>query len=119
MKKQLKFRGWDTLNKKMYYDGFFISPNNIQWKWKDENFSDTEIVNYSINQFVITDKNTNDIYEGDIVLVGKIKTVVKYKIGTFVLEIPENGKFYTFFDFTSCIAFEKIGNIYENPELIN
>ena len=118
MKRKLKFRAWDKQNKKMYYDGFFLNPDDIQWQWKDEKFSDSEIVDYVINQFVITDKNENDIYEGDIVFAGVIKTVVKYKIGTFILEIPENGKFYTFFDFASRIALEKIGNIYENQELL-
>ena len=33
--------------------------------------------------------------------------------------VEENVLSKLFFDFTSCIAFEKIGNIYENPELIN
>ena len=72
----------------------------------------------------LTDKNGKKIFEGDIVKTDKFNTpnklyVIKYDLllGAFIGE--DNGTMYfTTFDGDSEL-FEIIGNIHDNPELLN
>ena len=75
----------------------------------------------------LKDKNGTEIYEGDILLFNnshngmnrKWKCVVKYRGGSFVCEYPVDGV-YNHFDSWNVpkVTWEVIGNIYENPELL-
>lgn len=73
----------------------------------------------------LTDKNGKKIFEGDIVtglfLFGmSVNAVVAFKDGSFGLEWYRGGV-NTFTAFTSLcnVEYEVIGNIHDNPELLN
>ena len=88
----------------------------------------------------LKDKNDNEIYEGDIVEVGDFIYSIKFEIGSFML-VRSSDKIDMYSEFDKCwnddvyplcqfhweSNAEKdylynckiIGNIYENPELLN
>ena len=70
----------------------------------------------SICQFTgLKDKNGKEIYEGDIVLnLGKMKFVVTWERGGFSAKNSYNCQCLHLWD-----DLEVIGNLYENPELVN
>ena len=120
--KEIKFRAWDKENKKMVYSGtddfWFMSFDNesigILGCHNIGGDPDTTIDSFELMQFVgLTDKNGKKIYEGDIVSSSNkgIKKVFWSKLdcqfaidGTYLYRMAD---------------IEIIGNIYENPELLN
>ena len=124
-----KFRAWDRLTGKMFPVGiidcsiqavYIEEPNGLD---SCRNFDEIELMQST----GLEDKNGREIYEGDIVKY-------KYKKCTFT-DIATYSKFYAFFglkDDTGDLicsfdwllenvgkdGFEVIGNIYENPELL-
>jgi uncharacterized phage protein (TIGR01671 family) len=116
--REIKFRGWDDIVNDFCYliinHGSF--PHIIESKGLKPNVKKWE-------QYTgLKDKNGKEIYEGDIVLYGinehkyEVKWVVDEEIDAFK---------YTGWDITSWYDKETseeytvIGNIYENPELLN
>lgn len=117
--KDIKFRAWDKLKKHMYY--------NVQNMYCDSKLRDclgdillvptkSEVMKY----IGITDDKDDEIYEGDIVAfettdnirgVGYVKW--EYQKAMFLID----GDDITFFDDIKNILV--LGNIYENPELLN
>ena len=109
----IKFRAWDKKFKKMYEGDIRIVlafPND-----------DVEIMQFT----GLKDKNGREIYEGDIIRTGDAISFVWFGYGKFnEAYYTENYKFdepmlidrdlSDFCDYT-----EVIGNIYENPELLN
>lgn len=128
MSREIKFRGKDTQTGKWRYS-MTISR---------QAYDDDEIFTYyigagfntvngkTLGQYTgLTDKNGTNIYEGDIVtglfLHGmSIDAVVTFKNGAFGLEWNRGGV-NTFNAFTSIcnVEYEVIGNIHDNPELLN
>jgi uncharacterized phage protein (TIGR01671 family) len=124
--RKIKFRAWDDKGKKwlLGYDhgtlgGFHIDGECVylrEWeKVLDDAFHDR--IDLKIMQFTgQNDKNGTEIYEGDVVLVHletlRVKKTVSYdhQTASFVagdLWFKDGGT-----------DIEIIGNIYENPELI-
>lgn len=117
-----KFRAWDEDSQKMNgnVEIYIAKDKTIEVRPKD----DKTIVMQSTGLF---DKNGNEIFEGDI---------VKYKIGwnTFIEEVAYDKNFAGFgvmdayadsiFSFGKLAegidlnSLEVVGNIYENPELL-
>lgn len=125
--REIKFRFWNGFQMIKNEDINYIDFNNkfvtISDKWHDG----IEQIDFDENKRLMQytgykDINGKEIYEGDIIeyehhVVGKIKRTVRIKYGIWGikgkqehLQIP----FANIFD----AEFEVIGNIHENPELL-
>ena len=132
MSREIKYRAWLKEEEKMVnVETMDFTDKSMQYLEKNEIidayllrrmiFDDVELMQYT----GIKDKNGVEIYEGDIVLI-RIdktnilhKTVVKFKHGTFIADIiGDNDYIYLFHFGFNKDDFEVVGNIYENPELL-
>ena len=92
------------------------------WMETDWNFSDVEIMQYTCCR----DKNGIEIYEGDVIKDKYDKIwLVQWYVGAFVItnKIPDSdGQTSTYSHFSNVsnhhFYFEVIGNMWENPELL-
>jgi len=124
--REIKFRAWDK-----YFKEFSLTVNVEAYKLSLD-YPDR----YVLMQFTgLKDKNGKEIYEGDIVRYRIYYTnffrtkpnsnhhdehigIVEWRNDSACFWI--NGKTWTEFDWIKIIASVKvIGNIYENPELLN
>lgn len=126
MSREIKFRAWDSQENTMFYNEDIL---NIQFA---ENFIRIENEKYAFNSFLdevmlmqytgLKDKDGIEVYEGDIIVCNnKYKSIVSYKNGSFVKSY-RNGNIYLLYDSNIedeiLINYEVIGNIYENPDLL-
>lgn len=131
MKREIKFRGkskwgyheWIYGYLSAVKDRYFITPTywDARGKMKYEMLPDT------VGQFTgLYDRDGKEIYEGDIVVYrGEIKQAIEYRHGAFGYEycngfytLAGNSNF-TFNPTNQDNNFEVIGNIHDNPELLN
>ena len=125
--REIKFRAWDKVNKIMQYSGII---------WGDYDFPALSELNYGDNIYNLSnlmqytglkDKNGKEIYDGDIIeayeFIQKPKMVVKFdeEMAGFIPFIWKQALEYQ--DYIGYFAHEDwcivIGNIYENPELLD
>ena len=126
--KETKFRAWDKEKKRMYADvGIFPFPWNERTQNNSWSFSaDGTTVNpyhknIALMQYIgLKDKNGKEVYEGDIALTrryivenGKQKRPEK----KFVV-VDSIQSWHTVLCLSSDNNIEIIGNIHENPELL-
>lgn len=103
--REIKFRAWDKYDKKMIYDVTYDKE------------STQGVRPWVFMQFTgLTDVNGKEIYEGDIMGYDdkrrrKVRKIVKYEHR----DCEEYGDFIGFEVFDDMVV---IGNIYENPELL-
>ena len=114
--REIKFRQWSS-------DRFHY------WGCNADNFTSplSNRLDIPSEQFIgLHDKNGKEIYEGDIV---KFEDVPGYKDGCasviwhedscgYYLENDDDNIYDTLYDFTPSYQIEIIGNIHENPELL-
>lgn len=122
--REIKFRTWDKVNKKMEL-AFDLSSNPKYW-WD-------ELKDFPLMQYTgLQDKNGKEIFEGDVMpivienLGESIKTVngvVKFEQGQWNIEYlhPFQKEMYiaNLYSLFQRAEKEVIGNIYENPELLD
>ena len=121
--RDIKFRVWDNernamLNSKSVDIDFFegkieITSDTIRY---DEVYTD-EIKDFELMQYVgCKDKNNKEIYEGDIVKTKEHIGQIIYSKGMFFIDVK--GDFYLPI-YNVSEFMEVIGNIYENPDLLD
>lgn len=100
--REIKFRAWGKGRKLMHYDGFAVNPDGTTKTWGV--FDHIEVM----QDTGLKDKNGKGIYEGDILRFpdGEVVNVIwmEYPAAFSPMDLHEAG--------------EVIGNIYENPELL-
>lgn len=123
-----KFRAWDGAKKEMFKDTFAITESGqvivVEQEFVTSPPDYVFVDHLTIMQSTgLKDKNGKEIFEGDIVDYKGREAVVKWH-GSYASFI------YRFVDglkervsewdplFLACYHFEVIGNIYENPELL-
>ena len=123
MSRVIKFRAWNGEE--------MVSPDYIDRKgiahWKENSIPESTD---KVMQFTgLLDKNGKEMYEGDILQTGKYadwKSIVKYMPGGWYASLGDKVPGIPFTERSQPLAsflFEHydwfiIGNIYENPELI-
>ena len=109
--REIKFRAWDIENKRYNHLSFSIYKVNMI----DQDPSRWLFLQYT----GLKDKNDKEIYEGDILSIPpdahhhyEERNVVEYGDGVYLLE--DHGLYLNDWNEMG----EVIGNIYENPELL-
>lgn len=130
-----KFRAWDKYSQKMFTnselviwngnvyanDGKKLACDNLKgWSIDDE---------YLMHSTGLKDKNGVEIFEGDVVETEWFKDYedfsgyrkrgeVVFREGYFGIRYPKDSKRYPYHMLVAAIDIENIGNIYQNPELL-
>lgn len=107
--REIKFRVWNTASKLMVFPG-----------WRE--LADRAIMaEMKLMQFTgLKDNGDKEIYEGDILYVmGTGNCPVRFYEGSFVLWEGYNAWTSFLDDFEGDISMKVLGNIYENPELLD
>ncbi len=141
MSRENKFRAWDEINNK-WIDGcdLIMESSGRIWAGDVNNPPMIQIKSENVVFFTgLKDKNSKEIFNGDIVERNGIKYQITLEIGSFLLvKIDENTDMYE--EFVDCwndhvyplsqlywnnsdeenhiYDLEVIGNIYGNPELL-
>lgn len=118
MNRGIKFRVWDT-------------KYNVIISWDDISESKTlailvnnhnrNISNCVLMQYTgLKDKNGKDIYEGDIVEYSRtFKAKIIFQDGGFKIQEPQDKDYGVFLNYFTCNnAVSVIGNVYENPNIL-
>lgn len=100
--REIKFRAWDESQKYMAYQG---TPDLETLQSFMHHFGDQYLMQFT----GLYDKNGNEIYEGDIIKGETRNFTVKFEEGMFTTDV---GKYILNGDY------EIIGNIHQNPELL-
>lgn len=123
-----KFRAWTEEGEVMYYDVYPFKDDALLLSYDEIAFDEVPASDFIVMQSTgLKDKNDNEIFEGDI---------VKYESGcyTYTEEVAYNKifagfgvrdananiilTFWVLAENVDLISLEVIGNIYENPELL-
>ena len=127
--REILFRGKRTDNSEWVYGDLIQNIDCLKIREQEKSIKKIaksyEVDPETVGQFTgLLDKNGKKIFEGDIVLGlflfdMSINAVVKFRDGAFGLEW-RRGEIIEFNAFTSLcnITYEIIGNIYDNPELL-
>lgn len=126
-----KYRMWNKITSRLHgVDGLYFDSEEVQYKDEVGVLRFIKFENTILMQSTgLRDKNGKEIFEGDIVTDGDVTSDIKYHqtlgfymIGKYGFSVPfgqgvDVEYFEEFADHVSK-TFEVVGNVYENPELL-
>jgi uncharacterized phage protein (TIGR01671 family) len=127
--RNIKFRAWDKDNKKIYdwkhiYNIYRRVDDSIGVTIALDNGASFKLINVKLLLYADSkDKNGKEIYEGDIVRANiyiddHIYLKVYYHNGCFIIDYKDSeADYFCVGDFYGSL--EVVGNIYENPGLLD
>lgn len=125
-----KFRAWDKVFKEMVQvNALVFDEQVIKATYKNGNIAKEDVKEYVLMQSTgLFDKNSQEIFEGDVIdiEVNDTETPINArvfqnsKIGVLMFHVFEDNEDVPMVELLedNSVAFEIIGNIYENPELL-
>ena len=119
--REILFRGKRVDNGKWTEGYFFKSWNKVflLWGMTGDCPNMEEVIPETVGQYTgLNDKNGKKIFEGDILLKGFEKVLVKWNANQCRWGIYSNNYEICGFNESTQGYFEVIGNIYDNPELL-
>ena len=128
MKREIKFRAWHKKNKIMVpWEKIIKSKELLQSIFGNEHYKTAEpMYIWELMQFTgLSDKNGREVYEDDVLNTGFSNYVVEHEESKSYTHGHGSGEtnYHIGFNFGGYYGHpsghEVIGNIYENPELIN
>ena len=119
MNREIKFNAWNKETKTMHYD--ILHPDN--WSFS---FLNREVFDW-LEFTGLKDKKGVEIYEGDVVGENEFTGFVKYLGCSFMIEwigVDVYSDLLGWYDYKKGIIskeddYKILGNIYENPELLD
>ena len=115
--REIKFRAWNIENKEFVKDDYYNQERVVKLYYQENYLIHPSI--YELSQYTgLKDKNSKEIYEGDIVGLSNgtsYKYMVVFAFGCFMVR-NKDGICRNLYEIVDP---EVIGNIYENPELLN
>jgi uncharacterized phage protein (TIGR01671 family) len=122
--REIKFRAWCSTHEEneMIYDYCFLNKDDNHF-WAEDLTNDRPDVDETLDVMQYTgvkDKNGKEIYEGDLFRWEDRIFPVKYfeKIGAFGFAFIADDGVEDFYNLSISDLSEVIGNIHENPELL-
>lgn len=128
--REIKFRAWNTQDKKMHYDVYYLGRDVWEWSDKEMDFvmigcadDHSPLKQTILIQYIgLKDKNGKEIYEGDIYKtengeIGEVSFCDNTGHGAYTVE-RRFGHCVEELKFLYWNLGEVTGNIYENPELL-
>lgn len=127
-----KFRAYDSSSyKRMYQPDEVMVGNGDIWIIDEDSCDNEWIVNNDLHLMQSTgllDKNGKEIFEGDVIAIEvddtgtpiNARVFQNSKIGVLMFHVFEDNEDVPMVELLedNSVAFEIIGNIYENPELL-
>ena len=128
-----KFRAWDSVKKK-FVEHFFITDNSLICNMEKPTSGYNSPIPVEKSELILMqstglkDKNGKEIFEGDIIAIEVDDTETPInarvsqnsKIGVLMFHVFEDNEDVPMVELLedNSVAFEIIGNVYENPELL-
>lgn len=126
--REIKFRAWDSDEKQMVSPDYIGRDGRAYWTCHSIPTSSEHVMQY----IGLHDKNDKEIYEGDIIKTIPVHSSaifksyllreIKFQNGCFVassIDRPDLIAELSYYDRFQCdVEIEVIGNIHENPELM-
>lgn len=126
----LQFRAWDKVFKEMVQvNALVLDEQVVKVTYKNGNVAKEDMKEYELMQSTgLFDKEGTEVFEGDIIAieVEEIETPINAKIfqnnkiGMLMFHVFEDNEDVPMVELLeeNSVAFAVIGNIYENPELL-
>ena len=121
--RELKFRAWVYYGEKLKEPNYSLDYDCLDRFFEDHDEND---IDQCIEQYTgLKDKNGKEIYEGDIIQEKGLLslTLVEWDKNNarYITEVLDKSKHVSstfYFDIFTALECEVIGNIHENPELL-